>query len=115
MSLTEGKGDTSATLSLSIATFSRNLLDIQLKHMFRWNFRDIKLAKGSQYFTFWVDGFLTLQLQENIFQGCPGHLKIHNPLQEAALEVAEQICRGETARLSTRSDNKHWIFQHSHH
>lgn len=65
-----------------------------------WNSKDTTLAKGSQCFTFWIDGFLTLQLQENIFQRCPGHLKINNPLQEAALEVAEKICRGETTRLS---------------
>lgn len=58
------------------------------------------LAEGSEGLTFGIDGFLTLQLQENIFQGCPGHLIIHHPLQEAALQVAEQIWTGETIRLS---------------
>lgn len=81
--------------------------------MFRWNFRDATLAKGSQCFTFWISVFLSLQLQENIFQGCPGHLIIHNPLQEVALEVAEQTCMEGTARGSpgTRAGTEHQLSQ----
>lgn len=81
--------------------------------MFKWNFRDATLAKVSQGFTFWIDGFLTLQLQENISQGCPGHLVIHHPLQEAALQVAEQTCKEGTARVSpgTRDGAEHQLSQ----
>lgn len=50
-----------------------------------------------------IDGFLTLQLQENLFQGCPANLIINNPLQETALEVAEQICTTETPRAETQT------------
>jgi len=47
-----------------------------------------------------TNGFLTLQLQEHIFQGCPANLIINNPLQKAAFEMAEQICTTEKARFS---------------
>lgn len=47
-----------------------------------------------------TNGFLALQLQENIFQGCPVNFITNNPLQKAALEMAEQICTTETARFS---------------
>lgn len=64
------------------------------------NLNHAKLAKRNQCFTFVINGFLALQLQENICQGCPADLVIHSPLQETAVEVAEQICVTERARLS---------------
>lgn len=68
--------------------------------MYMWNLNHTALTNWSQCFTFFIDGFLALQLQENIFQGCPANLIINNPLQKTALEMAEQICRIETTRLS---------------
>lgn len=68
--------------------------------MYIWNHNCATLANGSQCFTFLTNGFLTLQLQENIFQGCPANLIINNPLQKTALEMAEQVCKTETDRFS---------------
>ena len=68
--------------------------------MYIWNLNGIMLANWRQCFTFSIDGFLMLQLQENIFQGCPANLIINHPLQKTALEMAEQICMVETTRFS---------------
>lgn len=68
--------------------------------MYTWNLNHTTLASWGQRFNFLIDGFVVLQLQENIFQGCPANLIINNPLQKTALEMAEQICTIETTRLS---------------
>lgn len=68
--------------------------------MYIWNLNRVMLANGCQSFTFMTNGFLALQLQENIFQGCPVNFITNNPLQKTALQMAEQVCTTETARSS---------------
>lgn len=45
-----------------------------------WNLNHTTLANQNHCFTFLTDGFLTLQLQENLFQGFPANLIVNNPL-----------------------------------